>query len=154
MNNKHGLSRTRLYRIYNNMITRCYNKTKHNYKNYGGKGITVCDEWRTNFLEFYYWAIGAGYSDELTLERIDNDVGYNNVNCKWIKSVEQYRNRSSTILVEHNGKHQSITDWSKELGVSYQSLRKKIKQGYSIEEILSVPKYGKVKYYVKKEKEI
>lgn len=89
----HGMGHSRLYNIYTGMITRCYN-TKHNtYKNYGGRGITVCDEWRSDVAAYCTWAKTNGYRDDLTIERIDNDKGYSPDNCKWITSHEQAFNK-------------------------------------------------------------
>ena len=90
---KHGLAHTRLYRIYHGMMGRCYKTNTNGYERYGGKGVTVCEEWMGNFNAFYDWAIGNGYSDGLTIDRIDSSKGYSPDNCRWATYSEQNFNR-------------------------------------------------------------
>lgn len=90
---KHGLSGTRIYRIWVEMNHRCYLASDTNYQKYGARGISVCNEWKDNFLAFYDWAMTNGYSDELTIDRIDNDLGYSPNNCRWATYSQQNKNR-------------------------------------------------------------
>lgn len=83
---------TRLYHIYHGMKKRCYNKKSKSYEYYGARGIGICDEWRDNFEAFYDWAISNGYSDELTIERVDVNGNYCPENCTWITMEEQHKN--------------------------------------------------------------
>lgn len=112
-NTKHNLSNTRLYNIWNGMIGRCYrNKTKH-YKDYGGRGIRVCEEWRSDFMNFYNWAKNNGYSPELSIDRIEVDGNYEPTNCRWATQEQQMNNTRSNHLVTINEKTLTVTEWEK-----------------------------------------
>lgn len=89
----HGKSRSRLYRIFYGMKDRCYNTKNEKYNLYGARGIEVCDEWKNDFQAFCNWALANGYSDDLTIDRIENDRGYSPDNCRWATVTEQNRNR-------------------------------------------------------------
>lgn len=90
---KHGYTRTRLYRIYYKMKERCCRPTNDNYKWYGGRGITICDEWLQSFQAFCDWALSSGYADNLTIDRIDANGNYCPENCRWITIQEQQKNK-------------------------------------------------------------
>ena len=97
----HGNSGTRLYAVWKAMIQRCSNHSDKNYDRYGGRGITVCPEWRNDFQKFYEWAMANGYDDNAaagrcTIDRIDNDKGYGPDNCRWVDMKTQNKNKSNS----------------------------------------------------------
>lgn len=89
----HGMYGSRLYRIWKKMKSRCHNPNDPDYKAYGAKGIFVCESWRTDFQVFYEWAMSHGYTDDLSIDRIDNDKGYSPDNCRWATALEQMHNQ-------------------------------------------------------------
>ena len=89
----HGQSKTRLYHTWYGMRYRCNSTNSKDFPNYGGRGITICDEWRNDFAAFRDWAMSNGYRDDLTIDRIDNDKGYSPDNCRWATIAEQNRNK-------------------------------------------------------------
>jgi hypothetical protein len=91
-NEKHGMSRKRIYKIWAGMKSRCHNQKHASYKYYGAKGLSVCEEWRNSFLCFYDWATKNGYDDTLTIDRIDPNKGYHKSNCRWITREKNTRN--------------------------------------------------------------
>lgn len=106
----HGMTGTRIYGIWKGMKARCYNPNVHNYKDYGGRGITVCDEWLYDFMNFYNWAIDNDYTDYLTLERLDPDGNYEPSNCIWADMLIQANNRRNTIYINYYDKMVTIRD--------------------------------------------
>lgn len=137
LNKKHGLKQTAEYSVWQNMITRCTNSNTNCFYRYGGRGISVCDEWR-DFEKFY--ADMGNRPNGMTLERIDNNGSYSKENCRWATLKEQARNTRRTKLVEHNGKTQCLKDWANEVGIVYNTLRKRfIIYGWSFEKAISTP---------------
>lgn len=107
----HNMSGTRIYSIWQEMKGRCYNVNNTRYYRYGGRGITVCDEWKYNFEPFYQWAMKNGYSDDLTIDRIDNDSNYCPENCRWATIKEQCNNRSTNIVIQIGNAKKTLTEW-------------------------------------------
>ena len=144
---KHGLEHTRLYGIWSDMRLRCYDEKNIAYHRYGGRGITICDEWKNDVKAFYGWATANGYKDSLTIDRIDNDGNYCPENCRWATVKEQASNRRSNIFVTHNGKTQTMKEWANEVGIPYKVVWARMqKLGWSAERALTDPvKKGKWK---------
>lgn len=136
---KHLMSRTRLYSIWRGIIERCTNKNHVFFHRYGGRGITVCDEWSTDFVPFMQWSYENGYSEGLTIDRIDNDGDYSPDNCRWVTMKVQRNNASTNKNLTFNGKTMNVTQWADELEVSRQALYSRLKKGWSVEETLSIP---------------
>lgn len=140
----HGMKGTRLYTIYRSMVSRCtYIKNQH-YDRYGGRGIKVCDEWRNNPSAFFQWAVANGYSDELSIDRIDNDGDYAPDNCRWITQKEQVNNKSSNLYLEYNGKTKTLSQWAEFTGLRSSTIRQRLIRGWSVERALTeIPRNAK-----------
>ena len=136
----HGMSGTPLFAVWWAMISRCKNPNNKSYKNYGGRGIRVCDEW-THSSKFFEWAIKNGYAEGLTIERIDVNRGYEPNNCKWIPKEEQARNKTNNRMIEINGERKCLAQWCEEYSVDYFMVHQRIcKLGWSPEKALNTPK--------------
>ena len=142
MGYKHGLKKTRLYGIWLQIKNRCFNSNTGRYKDYGGRGITMCEEWRNNFQTFYDWSMSHGYSDELTIDRIDNNGNYEPSNCRWVTVKIQNRNARSNHLITYKGETHCITDWADITGLSRACICNRIKYGWSVERTLETPIRG------------
>lgn len=139
-NAKHGLSNTRLYRIYHGIIGRCLKPKTNGYKNYGNKGISVCNEWLKDFQNFYYWAINNGYKEGLTIERIDLNKGYEPDNCKWVTPKEQARHTSQNKMITYKGKTRCVAEWAEFLKINYNTLQSRLgKYGWSVKKSFTTP---------------
>ena len=112
----HGESKTRLYRIWYTMKRRCYDENFNRYNDYGGRGITVCDEWH-KYENFAKWAKSNGYSDTLTIDRIDVNGDYCPENCRWSDYVTQSNNRRNNRFISRNGRTLTCAQWAKEIGM-------------------------------------
>jgi len=134
---KHKKCNTRLYHIRCGMLARCYNENNKDFYNYGGRGITVCDEWKNDFNAFYEWAINNGYSDELTIDRIDVNGNYDPSNCRWATVKQQSNNTRFNHYFTFNGETKTITEWAEIKGVRRETLLRRINKGITGEEIFS-----------------
>lgn len=133
----HGKSNTKLYRIYYGMKERCYNSKNKEYKNYGGRGIIVCDEWKNNFILFYNWSVENGYKDGLQLDREDNSGNYEPSNCRWVTPLVNSNNKRTCIYYTYGDKTLSINGWSRELGINKNTLWRYLRvKNYTIEYII------------------
>ena len=130
----HGMKKTRLYRVWCAMKERCNNPHNKRFCTYGGKGIAVCKEWEA-FKPFYDWAMSSGYKDGLTIDRINNELGYSPDNCRWATTAQQNRNYSRNHVITYDGRTLCLADWADELGINRATLLWRIKAGKPIEEV-------------------
>lgn len=136
---KHGKYNTRLYKIWQGMKDRCYNKNIIAYKDYGARGIIICDAWRNNFTNFYDWAINNGYKDNLTIERVDVNGNYEPENCCWATPTQQARNRRNTKYITYHDETKPLAEWCDILNLNYDMVYDRIYQyHWSIEEALTL----------------
>jgi hypothetical protein len=134
------MTNTKLYEVWKAMKKRCFNKNCKIYADYGGRGITVCEEWVSDFVSFYNWSMQNGYAEGLTIDRIDNDGNYEPSNCRWTTHDVQIKNRrkyKNSVDVEINGETKTLMEWSKLTGISYNTLHKRIRLGWQGEKIIS-----------------
>lgn len=129
---KHGMSHSRIYRIWSNMKARCETKTNKAYGLYGGRGISVCAEWE-EFIPFRDWALSNGYQDNLTLDRMDNDGNYEPGNCRWATPKEQGNNTRCCHYITYNGETKTVRGWEEALGYSRGIIHSRLKSGWSVE---------------------
>jgi hypothetical protein len=139
-----GLSKTKLYATWVHMKQRCYNPKSKAYRNYGGRGIKVCTEWISNFTAFYHWALISGYSDNLTIDRIDNDEDYSPDNCQWVTLQEQQavgkkRVSSRYRFIEYGGLCLSMKGWSLRLCNNEALVCQRLKRGWNLIKAITTP---------------
>ena len=150
---KHGHSGDRLYKVWNGMRQRCYNKNNINYENYGGRGIEICQEWLDDFMNFYDWAMKNGYDynaefGECTIDRIDVNSNYEPSNCRWTSVVEQAKNKrpieeQNRKKCDFQGKKYFLYELCKMFNTSEPAVRYRMKElGMSLEEALTTPKFA------------
>lgn len=124
----HGLCYTRLNSIYRKMKQRCLCKTNPSYSSYGGRGITICNEWLDDFMNFYNWAVVNGYTDKLSIDRIDNNGNYEPNNCRWADYKTQARNTRHCHFVEYKGQKKPLSEWCEILKLNYPKILQRIQK--------------------------
>ena len=111
----------RLYSIYSNMKTRCYNENAPVYANYGARGVTVCQEWFNDYFAFQRWAFENGYADNLTIDRIDVNGCYSPINCRWVDVSVQNNNKRNNIVIDFRGRKYTLKEICKMMNLNYKS---------------------------------
>lgn len=140
----HGESKTRLYGVWRRMIERCYRVKHKSYKDYGGRGITVCDEWKNSYEEFRKWSVQNGYDKnagymECTLDRIDVNGNYEPSNCRWISMKKQCNNKRNNNILSYNGETHTMSEWAEITGINVHTLWRRQKRGWDDEKIITAP---------------
>lgn len=140
---RHGMSRTKTHRSWSSMLGRCLNKNDPSFKDYGGRGITICERWLVfeNFLE------DMGERPEgHSLDRLDTNGAYTPENCTWSTAKQQCRNRRNNRLVTYNGEEKPVTAWAEECGIEVHTLRNRLDKGWSVSDALTKPVAARRKF--------
>ena len=136
----HGMSGTTLFTRWMNMKSRCNNPKNKRYNRYGGRGIKVCEEWENDFMNFYRWAISNGFEESLSIDRIDNNMGYCPENCRWVNAKRQENNRSKNIKITYNGEEKTLSEWCDFLNLDYNLIHDRIhRYGMTFQDAISKP---------------
>ena len=131
---KHGLSKTKTYKIWSGMLSRCYTPSATGFANYGGRGISVCDRWRIfdNFI-----ADMGECPEGSSIDRIDANGNYEPSNCRWSSRKEQNRNQRDLVMLTLHGRTQCVAAWGEELGITAGTIHSRIRYGWDVERILT-----------------
>lgn len=129
----HGGTKTKLFHVWQGMINRCEGDDENHRRNYKDRGISVCSDWRGSFEKFRDWAIANGYSEELTIDRIDFNGNYEPSNCRWIPESEQHLNTRKTRHFEYNGKMMNLRELESVCGIQMETIRCRLRRGWSVE---------------------
>ena len=132
---KHGKTNTRLIYIWQGIKQRCFLETDKHYQWYGARGITICDEWKNDFMSFYNWAICNGYDKNKSIDRINNNGNYEPSNCRWVDHKTQCRNRRSNLLINIDGQIKPLIEWCEIKGFNYKLAWGRYRRGIPAERI-------------------
>lgn len=143
----HGCTHTRLFKIWSGMKERCYRHAHSYYMDYGGREIKICEEWKNNFLTFKKWAEANGYTENLTIDRIDVDGDYSPENCRWATMREQQNNKRNNRKIEYNGESHTVTEWAEITGIGKTTIKERLNRGWGAEKTLSTPIRPRTKGY-------
>ncbi len=148
---KHGEGKSRLFAIWSGMKTRCTNPNRKTYKHYGGRGISVCDEWFNSYESFRDWALANGYRDDLTIERIDVNGDYEPSNCRWCTWKEQANNKTNNRIIKINGVERTLSEWCDIYGINETTVNQRLNAyGWDEERAVTEPVHnnhgGRVRY--------
>lgn len=135
---KHNMYGTRLYHIWSGMIQRCTNPNNSKYKNYGKRGIKVCDEWK-DFSNFYKWASATNYAENLTIDRVDVNGNYTPDNCRWTTINIQENNRTNNFVISICGTSHTLAEWCRIYHISYSTVQERIRHNWDITTAITTP---------------
>lgn len=141
MNYRHGGAangkKERLYRIWDGIKKRCYNPKTDSFPRYGGRGITMCEEWENDYAVFKDWALSHGYRDDLSIDRIDSDGDYCPDNCRWATNKEQQNNLSSNRWIDLHGQKLTVAQFSERYGVPHYLILHRLNSGFSADQLVA-----------------
>jgi hypothetical protein len=135
---RHGKRHTREYEIWKSMIQRCHNPNSAGYRNYGGRGIVVCERWRTSFCAFIS-DMGTMPTDGMSIERRRNNDGYSPSNCVWATCEEQAANKRNNRYITYNGETHHLMEWERITGIPYRVLGRRLDRGWSAQRTITTP---------------
>lgn len=133
----HNQRHTNLYEVWKTMKQRCYNSKNKSYKNYGGRGISICPQWKNDFSSFYLWSKNNGYAKGLTIDRIDNNGNYCPENCRWVTRKVQANNTRFNRFITINNQTKSLADWCRLFNLKYSCVHSRLSKGWSIKDALT-----------------
>lgn len=139
---KHGYEGTKVYRLWSHMKERCFKEYHKSYKAYGGRGITVCDEW-LDARTFIEWALNNGYEEGLTLDRIDVNGNYEPSNCRFVPNLKQQNNKRNNRFITIGGISKTLAEWAREAGIGPKVLRHRVEVGWPEDKLLTPIKNSK-----------
>ena len=137
--NSQGHFRERIYHIYTTMLQRTTNPAKDGFEHYGGRGISVCEDWQNDFMKFYDWSMANGYDETKSIDRIDVNANYCPENCRWVDTVKQANNRRSNKTYTINGKTKTVAEWARIYGVDRSLVYNRLRYKWDIEKALTEP---------------
>lgn len=135
----HGETGTRLHNIWIGIKTRCYNPNHHNYKDYGGRGIKMCDTWKNDYLSFAKWSRENGYLEDLSIDRINVDGDYSPKNCRWTDKKTQGNNKRNNVMITVNGQTLSRAEWARKNNIPVGAILARQSRGWSDEDSVMTP---------------
>jgi hypothetical protein len=128
---------SRLYNSWKHMKERCYTSSCHKFRHWGGRGITVCEAWKNDFLAFKEWALANGYKEGLTIDRIDVNGNYEPSNCRWVTVIEQANNTRRNHILNYNGQSKTIAEWARITGIKPDTIQHRIRRNWTVERALT-----------------
>ena len=139
-------TKKKLYDVWTKMKSRCYDLKAPSYKNYGARGISICYEWKEDFYKFYNWSLDNGYSDDLTIDRIDVNGNYCPENCRWVNMKIQQNNKRNNHLITYNNQTKTMQEWADNFNLNITTISERIKSGCDLEHLfLSIEDYKEYK---------
>ena len=126
----------KIYKVWSGIKQRCFNPNSNRYKNYGGRGISICDEWKNSFETFCKWALENGYKEGLSIDRIYHEKDYEPSNCRWTDEITQQNNRTNNTLYEYEGETHTLTEWSRIKGIKPKTFCTRWRRGYRGQDLM------------------